>query len=88
MLWFAALYILTGHVQKIRAEKTMFELATEICSRHKSAISQPFANVMNTFYYPKQMQMAIHHTNTWRPSRQLHRNLEKDVVLTSANFVL
>jgi len=84
---------LTGHVGKIKAEETMLELATEICSRHKSVISQPFANVMNTFYFTKQMQMAIHHTNTHhtntqRPSRQFHRNLKQDVFLTGSNLVL
>jgi len=88
MLWSAALYILTGHVRKIKAEETMFELATVICSRHKSAISQSFANVMNTFCFPTQMQKAIHHTNTRKPSRQFHRNLKQDVVLTTANIVL
>ena len=88
MLWSAALYNLTGHVRKIKAEETMFVLATEICSRHKCVISQPLANVMNTFYFPKQMQMAIHHTNTRRPSRQFHRNLKQNVVLTAANLVL
>jgi hypothetical protein len=87
-LWSAALYVLIGHVGKIKAEETMLELATEICSRHKIMISQPFANVMNTFYFPKQMQMAVHHTNTRRPSRQFHRNLKQDVVLTAANLVL
>jgi len=88
MLWSTALYTLIGHVQKIKEEEKMFESATEICSRHKSAISQPFANVMNTFYFPKQMQMAVHHTNVRRPSRQFHRNLKQDVVLTAANLVL
>jgi hypothetical protein len=88
MLWSTALYILTGHAQKIKAKETMFELATEICSRRKSAISQPFANVMNTFCFPTKMQMAIHHTKTWRPSRQFHRDLKQDVVLRTANIVL
>jgi hypothetical protein len=88
MLWSTALYILTGHVGKIKAEETMLELATEICSRHKSVISQPFANVMNMLYFAKQMQMAVRHTNTQRPSRQFHRNLKQDVVLTAANLVL
>jgi hypothetical protein len=88
MLWSTALYFLTGHIRKIKAEERMFELATEIRSRHKSAISQPFTNVMNMFYFPKQMQMAIHHTDNWRPSRQFHRNLKQGVVLTAASLVL